>query len=543
MSYENELKLHSGTASVTLTVDANGNLLINGGKVSTPTASLDASGLLQLTQIPTVVGLDGLSVVNNLFTTGINNTSVNTSGTSRHVYTVGAAASGVRLIFSNSTTNSSQVDVPNAGGAISFSASVEDSTGTIYRVTFGGRTTATLDPGGVITSDMVAIELVAGTTIATRTFLVSGTAWATRSTVGTASSGGFVTTTDLTAPGASAVTPSFGFSYGPSAVISIPAPGAIALYVQGTSIEIGTGDGSLGGSGQNVPDARWYSGGGYCQQAMSGVGGCVVSSNGGDTAQGYVANAGHFIRQVWSLYANNALICYGINDLSAGRTPAQLQADLLSIATRNLRYGIKRNFLVTVTPVTTSATGLWSTLVDQTLASWNLARVTHNGWVRDGCPLNSQTLVAVAAGTAGALRAGSAGHPITGYVELADQVESSRDSGKWKIPNRIVTDLGISGSSANIASATANLVNSLIPTGDLATTFAIAGAGAAGVPFFSQLVSRSSGTAGILVSTATTTVSNATAAIGVKTIDGTHPSTDSHALMKNAIIASVFATG
>ena len=37
----------------------------------------------------------------------------------------------------------------------------------------------------------------------------------------------------------------------------------------------------------------------------------------------------------------------------------------------------------------------------------------------------------------GALLAGSAGHPVNGYIETADTVETSRNSGVWKAPPNI----------------------------------------------------------------------------------------------------------
>lgn len=57
-----------------------------------------------------------------------------------------------------------------------------------------------------------------------------------------------------------------------------------------------------------------------------------------------------------------------------------------------------------------------------------------NDWIREGAPVDSN-LAAVAVGTtaAGTLRAGDAGHPLVGYFETADAVETARNSGKWKV--------------------------------------------------------------------------------------------------------------
>jgi hypothetical protein len=41
--------------------------------------------------------------------------------------------------------------------------------------------------------------------------------------------------------------------------------------------------------------------------------------------------------------------------------------------------------------------------------------------------------VAVAAGTSGAIVAGQTGHPLAGYFDAANAVESSLNSGLWKV--------------------------------------------------------------------------------------------------------------
>ncbi len=52
---------------------------------------------------------------------------------------------------------------------------------------------------------------------------------------------------------------------------------------------------------------------------------------------------------------------------------------------------------------------------------------------RDGLPLDTSTLAPVAAGTSPALRSGQAGHPIAAWIDTAATVESSLNSGKWRV--------------------------------------------------------------------------------------------------------------
>ena len=125
--------------------------------------------------------------------------AVSTSGTSRHYWIVGVGVTGIALAWRHWYTDlTNPKSDKDPGGSIVFSASVEvisstnpgTSAGTIYRLTFGGKTQATLDPGARITCDLLGLSLLPGDVIAVRTFLVSGTAYAPRKTWG-AGDGGF----------------------------------------------------------------------------------------------------------------------------------------------------------------------------------------------------------------------------------------------------------------------------------------------------------------------------------------------------------------
>lgn len=101
-----------------------------------------------------------------------------------------------------------------------------------------------------------------------------------------------------------------------------------------------------------------------------------------------------------------AVVVYGINDIIGGATAAEVEARLSAL------YGFLADTGIpvyggTVSPVT-SSTDDWQTTVNQTTAAHNTERVTLNNWIR------------------------TTPAPLSGFFELADAVESARDSGLWK---------------------------------------------------------------------------------------------------------------
>lgn len=136
-------------------------------------------------------------------------------------------------------------------------------------------------------------------------------------------------------------------------------------------------------------------------------------------------------------YARNAVLGMGVNDIGAGRSLAQIMADMVvlwSTAKAALLPG-GRVFQATITPSTTS-TDSFATLANQTAATHfsvagNGTREQLNDWLRDGAPLLGGTAAAI--GATGATRAGDGNHPLHAALDLADAVESTRNSGKWRV--------------------------------------------------------------------------------------------------------------
>lgn len=175
---------------------------------------------------------------------------------------------------------------------------------------------------------------------------------------------------------------------------------------------------------------------GYSQQAVEAAG----------KAWSHVANFGEFASAVgqrinrpaprygddpaaWS----HAIVGLGTNDLTYEKNIGTSNAAAIAALQLHLLMhwnwcasGGQRVYAVTIPPRSLS-TDSWTTVGNQT--DEIPSRITFNNWLRDGAPIVSG--VAVAAGTGGALRAGSNGHPLAGYIDVADSIETARDSGKW----------------------------------------------------------------------------------------------------------------
>lgn len=142
----------------------------------------------------------------------------------------------------------------------------------------------------------------------------------------------------------------------------------------------------------------------------------------------------------------------------------------------------------------------------------------------------------MAVGTAGAVLAAQPGHPLFGVFEVTDLAETSRNSGVWKpmANTRAVTDAAITSGAGTLTSSTAAFT-----TADVGRNVVVAGAGASGAPLTAMITARNSATSVALDFNASTTVSGAALTIGDSyTVDGTHPTVYSSALLTAAIDTS-----
>ena len=470
--------------------------------------------------------------------------TASTAGTSELKYKIGVSAVNIAALFTHWYTTGT---FPNAdtdpSGPITFSASLrvvsssnpDTVTNTIFRLTFNGRTSTTLDPGGRIVSDPLGLSLVPGDVVAIRTYLSAGTAYALRITSGAASrpnNGGFTATSDLTAPGSAAIGYSTGFYYGPAAILGCPdgSRTAKSVVLLGDSIAAGIGD-----SGCLYTNPGLGSGG-FVLRALSGEAGLLNNAMPGESADGFLGTVGSFRRYGNVGYANSAIIEYGTNDLNSGTaTATELQASLLTLATNIRRMGISKVFLTTLVPRATS-TDAFATSTNQTPISTESERVAHNNWVRGGCPIDATTLAPVATGTSGALTAGESGHPVNGFFDTAAKVETAPNSGRWQAAQRVLSGASMTSGSNVVTCASGNFDSGPQESGgDLGTYVYVRGAGASGGDLLGVVISVTSPTKIIVNANAQTTVSNAQVNMGVATGEGVHPTSHGHYLMSQAI--------
>lgn len=478
-----------------------------------------------------------VQLTDNCFGRAQNYTTSGTgAGTYRAPYKVGVSGGDIQLGFGNWYVAGSPLVDTDAGSSVTFSAAFEDAAGNVFQLTFNGQTSVTLPGGGFILSDPLPVDVVQGDTVYVRVYQSSSSAYVTRFAIGQLSTGGgFTATTNLTATGSGAVTSGNTFLFAPMCIIGTPtgASRPKSVILQGDSITVGLTDGTNAGVDSGY--ASTFPGGGYLMRALTGNAGVIQDGFSGDSVTNFAAPMGHFRRGALTRFAKYAVCTYGRNDLTGGRTAAQIQADLLTQAYRNVARGLIGTVVTTLTPMTTS-TDRWTTTANQTVSNSgiNTIRIAHNAWVRGGCPIVNG--VAVAVGTSGALLAGQAGHPILGYLEIADVVESARDSGLWKPAIRKVTDAAWTSGQYTITSATANFTSA-----DQWRDIIVAGAGTAGADLKTQIAAINSTTSVTVTAAAATTVTGQTGVIGPYTADGLHPATMGNALLAAAVQAPLLA--
>lgn len=459
------------------------------------------------------------------------NSSQATAGTSRVPFYLACAATNLRLLYPGWYINTqADTDLPSS---VSINASIEVA-GVIYRVTFAGQTTGAMQ-GGPLLSDPLALSLPAGTLIYVRTFNVTQPWYPNRyANPQAGGQGGWTVTTDLTAPGSGVIADAATFTpmLAPAAVLGTPQgtayPKTVALY--GDSIAYGQGDGIGNGMGVNTVTPN-LGGGGYIARGLRTLGvGLINAGVQGDTVGNFVTPAS--VRRLSLLPDAKTFICeYGRNDVSNLVALATIQANLITAwnLASKIYYAVLQ---ACITPRPNSTDG-YQTLGNQTLiVAAEAIRVPLNTWLRAGAPMVAG--VAVAVGTAGAIIAGNAAHPLSAVFDPCQFVESAPNSGLW-LPgtnSRTVNDGTTAGSI--VTSATIAFV-----AGDLGRTIIIPGAGAAAGLYVGTIARvNTASNVNVLQNTATAIGANAAVTIvDTFTQDGTHPTPPAAALAAASVQA------
>jgi lysophospholipase L1-like esterase len=429
--------------------------------------------------------------------------------------------SGIRLVY----LLSSAQDVDPTGN-VYIRAGVETATSGRLPVFFAGSRDGKGEPGSLLISDVVPLDGAAGDFIFSVTLAtaggpasapVAGTTiplnWTTVTANSEGGSNGTGVPTDRTLTGTVSSTQLAILA--PNAVLATGVRAAVpSVAVIGDSIAMGQGDATI------------LTDGGFIVRALdAAVKPYVRVAKGSELGQNFVAYSTSRRRRQMLQWATHAIVEYGTNDIFGGRTLAQTQADLLSIWFTMWRRNAQV-WQTTISPRTTS-TDSWTTTGNQSknTAPQDATRVTLNAWIRAGAPIDPSTKAAVTVGTSGALLAGSSLHPLAGYFEVADVIESARDSGLWKVP--AVSGTGDTNTSVSVTNTTGFtsahvglvLVGTGIPAGAVIT-------GVAGST--------------VTISAAATATATGVALTTAHTGDGVHPAPAMHALMAAAVDTTRF---
>ena len=338
------------------------------------------------------------SVADRTFLPGTYNNSIKeTMSRTRHVACDDITS--LKLVYSNWYMANGLAT--GTGGTATINASIEYPVGTIVRSLSGGNNAGTVISGNNQVRDETAINIPRGTEFFVRTHYSNpaGGIWANRA--GGDANANFAdvftfgtTVDDLTGGGTIVSAGAPGLVYGPSSIIMQGAKNK-SVFVFGDSRAFGLHD-----------DIDTTLKAGIVQRAFPANVATCNAAQSGSLYQQY-ANDPTFnekfleIAQYYDYFALSA----GINDINAGRTPAQVIADIKTLISRF--PSTAKVILTTINPYT-SSTDSWSTLANQTVGANEVNRVTLNNLIR-----------------AGGI------HKVVHIADVADVVESARDSGKW----------------------------------------------------------------------------------------------------------------
>lgn len=292
-----------------------------------------------------------------------------------------------------------------AGGNITYTASIEYPAGTFTQVKFGGSASGVATDNTTLLSDAVSVSIPNGAAFWVRTFgtaissiVYNGSHPSTPISPQCDVSNGEAMTfaasgiVDQTMGGT--VVATVAGSQGPmlSPVFIVGMTKKPSVLLLGDSRVFGAGDiyTSSGDLGEEARSIGPYLG--YINA------GCF-----GDDTGSYIA--GHTNRAALATYCSHIFIELGINDLPIPRTAATVLANHQTII--GLFPG-KIIYQQTLPPRTTS-TDSFATTGNQTLPSYQAQIVAFNTAIRSGQP------------------------GVTGFFEIADTVESARNSGLWKV--------------------------------------------------------------------------------------------------------------
>lgn len=297
-----------------------------------------------------------------------------------------------------------------SGTAGTISMQIEYPSGVCTRVTFSASNTATVPDNGTLISDTISLPVVAGTFGYVRTF---GTGFTTGIVGGLNS---ILTSPTIDIPNGE------GMQVANTGMTEINCGSAITqtnanwmtrpVAIIGTTINrtiCDTGDSiAMGVFDSVLSDKNDY--GGVVERPLGSYSplNFISIAVGGDRANWVISN--HAVRATLYPYCTQFISEYGVNDIiGAARSAPQVSADLTTLAgIYTAAVPGAHVFQTTITPDTTS-TDSWATTVNQTDVSGNQNIITLNGLIRGGLS------------------------GFSGFFEIANNLTSGVDSGKWAV--------------------------------------------------------------------------------------------------------------
>jgi hypothetical protein len=305
----------------------------------------------------------------------------------------------------------------------------QSASGTLYSITFAGLSSVTINPGQVVRSDPLPVNLPKGTGFYVRVYCSVVTSATMNFPLGRAHNPNLFESNVVSADNTASTgtwTGNNSFSCGPVRIDGTTSSRLPAVVMIGSS----TFEGFKDIEDTTTPGGGQY-GWGWIRRLCNGANGLIHVAKSGETAQAFTLDHYRARGPMWS-GCEYAIEGYGANDVTNGRTLAQIQVDKLRIWTAMANRRIQV-WTPTLHPNLTTSTDSFATTGNQTPAATNSVRTGLNDWIRGGAPIDATTKAAVAVGTSGALLNGQSGHPLAGWLEVADVIETTRGSGIYKV--------------------------------------------------------------------------------------------------------------
>lgn len=310
----------------------------------------------------------------------------------------------IRIAEANWYINSSMAET-GMGAGMTVSAAIEYPLNTCTRILWSGAASGTVATSATLVSDALAIAIPKGAMFAVRRYVTCANGIPFTSFSDQTDRGfgidvfGYTPSglTDQTMSNAVVTTAqSPGLMHYPAAILALTR--LPSLGVIGDSRNVGVTTTSSTAAFDSAGDL------GEIQRSVAKYCGCLDLGVYGEKLQNWVASNAR--RRELAAYCSHICLSEGINDVTGGRSAAQIAADTATIAGY---FPDKLLVLTTLAPVSTS-TDSWASLGNQT--------TNANNGVRTAVNAARRTLPS----------------PFVKCWEIADQVESARDSGKWTAP-------------------------------------------------------------------------------------------------------------